>query len=442
MCSYVVCSDALFQGDVCVASTTNSLLPNSGALKVAGGVGIGKNLNVAGNTTLFSTDESFNLQSGALVTKGGAAVGKNLNVGGRLKINSQEDSTDCLSGAIIVAGGVGIGKSVNVCGHIHSVGEIDSDSSIHADVDVTADQDIIADRDLIAGRNLEVEVDATVKGNIIGQTNLTITETITAGGDVSTSANLSATGNLTVGGNSSVTGTTFSGGTITTNGGVEASSNIHTTSSLNADLDVSAQRRIYQAGALLMPVGALLPYAGSAAPGGYLLCDGSAVSRSIYADLFTSLGTVYGVGNGTTTFNLPDLRGKFALGVNASHVLGSTGGAETNTLSLMQMPAHTHSGTTDAAGVHSHTVNDPGHSHISRIGRDDGNNSNIAGQAPPGDANFGDSQDGMSTNSATTGISLSSAGSHTHTFVTAATGGGQPFSILNPFLALNYIIKF
>ncbi len=442
MCSYVVCSDALFQGDVTIASTTNSLLPTSGALKVAGGVGIGKNLNVAGNTGIFSTDESFNLQSGALVTKGGAAIGKNLNVGGRLKINSQDDSTDCLSGAIIVAGGVGIGKSVNVCGAIHSVGDIESDNNIHADLDVTADQDIVADRDLKAGRNLEVEVDATVKGNIVGQTNLNITGTITAGDDISTSANLSATGDLTVGGNSSVTGTSFSGGTITTNGGVEATSNIHTAASVNADLDVSAQRRIYQAGALLMPVGALLPYAGFAAPGGYLLCDGSAVSRTTYADLFSSLSTIYGVGNGTTTFNLPDLRGKMTLGVNGSHVLGSTGGAETNTLSLMQIPAHTHSGTTDAAGLHSHTVNDPGHSHVSRIGRDDGNNSNNAGQAPSGDADFGDSQNGMSTNSATTGITLSSAGSHTHTFITAATGGGQPFSILNPFMAINYIIKF
>jgi microcystin-dependent protein len=62
------------------------------------------------------------------------------------------------------------------------------------------------------------------------------------------------------------------------------------------------------------PVGTITQYAGAAAPTGYLLCDGSAVSRSTYADLFAILSTTYGSGNGSTTFNLPDFRGRVQMG--------------------------------------------------------------------------------------------------------------------------------
>lgn len=63
------------------------------------------------------------------------------------------------------------------------------------------------------------------------------------------------------------------------------------------------------------PTGAVIGFAGSSAPSGWLLCDGSAVSRTTYADLFTAIGTSYGVGDGSTTFNLPDLRGRVPVGV-------------------------------------------------------------------------------------------------------------------------------
>lgn len=104
------------------------------------------------------------------------------------------------------------------------------------------------------------------------------------------------------------------------------------------------------------PSGSIIAYGGSSAPTGYLLCDGSAVSRSTYSDLFAVLGTTYGVGDGSTTFNLPDLRQRFPLGKAASgtgNALGATGG---NIDHVHTGPSHTHSGP-------SHTHTTPNHQH-------------------------------------------------------------------------------
>ena len=109
----------------------------------------------------------------------------------------------------------------------------------------------------------------------------------------------------------------------------------------------------------IMPTGAVLPYAGSSAPTGFLLCYGQAISRSTYADLFSAISTTYGTGDGSSTFNVPDLRGRVAAGQDDmggssanrltdqtgglnGDTLGDTGGSETHTLTTAQMPAHTH----------------------------------------------------------------------------------------------------
>ena len=72
--------------------------------------------------------------------------------------------------------------------------------------------------------------------------------------------------------------------------------------------------RIKDQTGFVMPVGSIIPYGGTAAPTGWLLCDGSAVSRTTYADLHTAIGTAYGYGDNSTTFNVPDLRGMFLRG--------------------------------------------------------------------------------------------------------------------------------
>jgi microcystin-dependent protein len=82
-------------------------------------------------------------------------------------------------------------------------------------------------------------------------------------------------------------------------------------------------------------------------PEGWLLCDGRAVSRTTYADLFAALETTYGAGDGSTTFNLPDYRGRAPIGAGTgsgltARTLGTAYGAETHTLTEAEMPAHTH----------------------------------------------------------------------------------------------------
>lgn len=178
------------------------------------------------------------------------------------------------------------------------------------------------------------------------------------------------------------------------------------------DGEVTSAKLAASAITALMPAGLVLPYAGSSAPTGYFLCDGSAKSRTTYATLFGILGTTYGAGDGSTTFELPDLRGRVIAGQDDmggssadrltgltggvdGDVLAATGGVETHTLSVAEIPAHTH---TSAIW---------------------GNNA---------------SGDGQNIKS-----SVSVNNPHTHT--SNSTGGGGAHNNVQPTMILNYIIK-
>jgi microcystin-dependent protein len=127
----------------------------------------------------------------------------------------------------------------------------------------------------------------------------------------------------------------------------------------------------------LVPSGVVMAWAGgSTAPTGWLLCDGSAISRTIYTALFAVCGTVYGAGDGSTTFNLPDLRARTVAGADVGNVTGrmpggvtggvgagahgNAGGTQSHTLTTAELAAHNH-GVNDSG--HAHGVNDPTHNH-------------------------------------------------------------------------------
>ena len=174
--------------------------------------------------------------------------------------------------------------------------------------------------------------------------------------------------------------------------------------------------------AATVPTGGVMSYIAATAPTGWLLCDGAAVSRTTYADLFTVISTTYGVGNGTTTFNVPNLKGRVPVGRDSAQTefdaLAETGGAKTHTLTTAQMPSH------------NHTVADSGHTHEQVVTA----NANSGGTGTRQDYDLDATgltayTQGVSTQSATTGITI------------ANNGSGQAHNILQPYLVLNYIIK-
>ena len=170
-------------------------------------------------------------------------------------------------------------------------------------------------------------------------------------------------------------------------------------------------------------------YSGTAAPAGWLLCDGTAYSRTTYAALFAIIGTGYGAGNGSTTFNVPDFRGRMPVGSGTGSGLtvrtrGTTYGAETSTLTSGNIPTLT-SGNNSA-----------NHTHTPQISGTTLSN----GQA--GFSGLGGGYSGLLTinysDGGAIGITSGSSADHTHTYTNASPTG---CAILSPCLAINYIIK-
>jgi microcystin-dependent protein len=189
------------------------------------------------------------------------------------------------------------------------------------------------------------------------------------------------------------------------------------------------------------PSGSLIAFAGVNAPDGWLLCHGQELNRSEYSSLFLALETTYGVGNGSTTFNIPDLRGRVAAGkddmggVAASRLtaggagitgttLGANGGAQTHTLSTAQLASHTHT-----QNAHTHTQNAHNHDGYGR------------GQAGAG----GDNQtlvtqafDAASRNDVTANATPTNQNT---TATNQNSGSGSAHQNTQPTIILNYIIK-
>jgi len=162
-------------------------------------------------------------------------------------------------------------------------------------------------------------------------------------------------------------------------------------------------------------LGEIRIFAGNFAPTGWALCDGSLLQISQNTALFSVVGTLYG-GNGTTTFALPDLRGRVVLGFGQGpglnmYTQGQTGGVESETLTGAQMPAHSHS----VAASETSTTNDPkGAVPAKNSGPQPGSASHVYAAA----------SDGTAMNAAMIG----------------QAGGSQPINVLQPYLVINYII--
>lgn len=213
-----------------------------------------------------------------------------------------------------------------------------------------------------------------------------------------------------------------------------------------------------------VPSGTIMAYAGTTAPTGWVLCSGAAVSRSTNAALFAAIGTTYGAGDGSTTFNLPDLRGRtiFGLdnmggtaanrltttgGLSADNTLGATGGSQTVTLNTNNLPSHNHSFTgssvSTSSDAHTHTYQDAYFAENFSGGT--GGNSRYGTSAGTDSDNSFYWRTNSNTHSTSPSNINTGSTSHSHT-VTAAgtignTGNGTAVGVVNPALVLNYIIK-
>jgi microcystin-dependent protein len=170
--------------------------------------------------------------------------------------------------------------------------------------------------------------------------------------------------------------------------------------------------------------GDLKPIAGNTIPGGWLLCDGSLVSRTQYTALFNAIGTIWGAGDNVTTFGLPNGQGATFIGASMSFPLGSSGGSATTTLAIPNLPVHNHA--INDPG-HTHTVTDPGHVHTTNAAASNSTTGSNPGGGTPG--NTGSAVTGITNQTSTTGIT------------TATTGTGTPVSTISPYFAGQWIIK-
>jgi len=167
-----------------------------------------------------------------------------------------------------------------------------------------------------------------------------------------------------------------------------------------------------------VPTGCVFCIAVATVPSGYLECNGTAVNRSTYAGLFAIIGTQYGVGNGSSTFNLPDLRGEFIRGFD--HGRGVDPGRDIASPQSSQNKSHVHGGSATS------TVDDPGHKHTTKgHGTQDDGGNNLTGST-----SGGSSSSSMFDN--TTGITVA-------TSVTVGPEGGSETRVRN--VAMMYIIK-
>jgi microcystin-dependent protein len=165
------------------------------------------------------------------------------------------------------------------------------------------------------------------------------------------------------------------------------------------------------------------------APQGWAMCNGQLLPINQNQALFSLLGTTYG-GNGTTTFALPDLRGRvpahFGQGPGlSSFVLGQAAGSESVTLALTQIPAHTHAITLGTLAAAANVKTGPGNA-----------------QSPIGNVPAGEASGVTATYSSTAPDAAMRAGAVSLSGVPAAAiaGGGQPFDNHQPYLTINFVI--
>jgi len=328
----------------------------------------------------------------------------------QLILSSTTDSTSTTTGALKVSGGIGVAKALYVGTNANVYGKLNiGTASSVSGVGIEPQKDNVLTIGSASKRfsNVHAEVfTGRLVGTVIGDVNGNVNGTADR---LVASTTFKVTGHV-----ADSTGFSYDGQT----GGFTKTFNValtqdaiedqdETTDNENTDNILIARtgqglkkvsRENFFSGAALVPIGAVMPYAGTTAPSGYLLCDGSEQSIALYPDLYTAIGTTFGTGVNPSTFKLPDLRGRFPLGLdnmdNGNTVNNSSG-----------LPVDAGGGT--AGRVTTSSATSLGGSSGTEI---------------------------IDTDSAT-------YGSGTRFASTTGTGPYEKLNVMNPYLALNYIIR-
>jgi microcystin-dependent protein len=174
--------------------------------------------------------------------------------------------------------------------------------------------------------------------------------------------------------------------------------NVNGNTNVTGDLNVTGN---ITGSSSVMPAGSITAYGGSSAPTGWLLCNGSAVSRTTYAALFTAISSNYGNGDGVNTFNVPNIGDRFPIGKGSdvsSNTLGYTSGSKTHTLTTAEIPSHSHTQQRITAG---YAASFNSNEEVFSVSRDNG----------------------------------------IEPFTTGSAGGGGAHNNMPPYIVVNYIIK-
>jgi microcystin-dependent protein len=379
-------------------------------------VDIDGDVAATGTLVLTNTSAATNLNNGTFRTAGGAAISKNLIVGTELTVN-------------------GVSQTGSIIPNANNAQSLGSDPTTGG-----------KRWNEVWVRTVRAEtLRGTLEGNIVGNastaTSLQSTTFFNFSGDITLkTAPIAFDGS--VGGNQKTFSTQLTSAVISDKPEVTQSIGADQVLVFRTGVGLLKQNRNNFVGDLAVPIGAILPFAGSIVPTGYLLCDGSEVERTRFTELYDVIGNTYGVPViGVNTFKIPDLRGRFPLGrdnmdngrtvpttlgnfvdagggnvdrvqgVSADNV-GQAGGFESNTLLKSNLPQHEHNMQGSTGTQYYATRLD------TAVPLDQGSFSN-RGPTLAGQMQY-----------------LPDSGG-----IARSPQLGQPFSVMNPFLTINYIIR-
>jgi microcystin-dependent protein len=250
----------------------------------------------------------------------------------------------------------------------------------------------------------------------------TIGGNLSVAGSASLGVNLNVVGTVTL--QATTTSTSSATGALIVSGGAGIAGNVNVAGQIvTPTMPAGTSNTAVATTAFVInnsvPTGALLMWSTGSVPSGWLLCDGAAVSRTTYSTLFGVIGTTFGSGDGSTTFNLPDYQNRAPFGAGGLYALGTTGGSKDAVV-----VSHSHTATSTSTS----TVTDPGHRHQVGTGNRDSVGSLLSTLV---------SGSGTNTSLANTGISVATSTSTT----VNSTGSSGTDANMPPYLAINFIIK-